>query len=677
MAANSFNDTIVTAVRYAGLDENGEPNIYAQEAAGWMGVPVQQVFDVQQQYRTEDGFDITGLTAALKAMAPADVMQNVAQTVEATGAARDKEQKESAWDQGPLGGFGTALMGTALIASIGAAAGAFSGAAAGGGAADSALLSGADTLATGGTTGFETLAGVGGGSAAEGGIISSAVDAGAAETVAGTEGTTTLAGGAATDTVATTGGGLIESLGKNLFKAFEPWSLIKKAGINALSQAVMNDGKVDWSKVGVSTLLNAFGGALGQTAGTAVGAATNGLIGSIAGGAVSGVTQAAILGGKNMLATAIASGAASGIGSITQDWLKSHAGEIVDKIWSGAKLDATDRAGKITDVANAIRGGVRDLTQNIIAGNRDAKSIFTNALFATGLGYNQRDIDALWNDMEQGAKDALAKPMQALAGDAGQERLEGGGFGDFVGPPERFPDNALDQDPIPWTPTDNALDQDPIPGGQPDGYQDSAGRWFATEEEAQNSSNRIADEAGQTVTPTNVPYRDAEHPYEGNGRWWTTEEDAAAARDGVIVDSTGQDGIIGGVIKDNALDQDPIPGRQPPPDNVLDQDPIPVIDTAIRDNALDQDPIPVRDTTTLPEAKSTEKEPTGGRDSETGGGLVVTPIVMPTREDPPPPPPPPPPDETGGFGLSFSDVALGFNPIAGRTTDYWKTKRAA
>jgi hypothetical protein len=633
----SFNDTVVTAVRNAGLDENGAPNIYAQEAAQWMGVSTDQVFSVQAKYRTEDGFNVDGLTAELKAMAPADVMTNVAQYADTMGQAKIEDQATHNFD--PYGGFATALMGTALIVGAGAAAGAFSGA--------SAIGEGAIDAVGGAGTGVGEAVG------SNTGII------------VGGEGTTSLIGGAAADTAAGSTPGLIDSLGTNLKAAFDPFSLMKKAAINTLSQAVMNDGKVDWSKVGVSTLLNAFGGAIGQTAGGAVG---GGLIGSVTGGAVSGVTQAAILGGKNMLATAIASGAASGIGSVTQDWLKSNSKDIADKIFGG-----TSTVEQQTDISNAIKGGVRDLTSNIIAGNRDPKSILTNALIATGMGYEQRDVDALWSDMTKETKDALAKPVEAFSGGSGQPLVRGGaeqdqfggvGFGDFVGPPvpSRFPDNALDQDPIPG----------PQPGGhqQPGEFQDSAGNSFATEQEAQDSSNRLADEAGQTTAPTNVPYQDAEHPYEGNGRWWTTEEDARTAREGVIVGGDGQGGLIGSPARDNALDQDPIPGPQPPPNNALDQDPIPVI-TTIPDNALDQDPIPP------PPTAGTENTATPTGPNETGGGQVITPIIVPETVTPPPPQPPtpptPPPDLSGG--LSFSDIALGFNPIAGRTAEYWKTQR--
>lgn len=96
--------------------------------------------------------------------------------------------------------------------------------------------------------------------------------------ISGGEGTTSLIGGTAADTTVGSTPGLIDSLGSNLDKVFDPFNLMEKAAINTLSQAVMQDGEVDWSKVGVSTLLNAFGGALGQTAGTAVG---GGLIGSV------------------------------------------------------------------------------------------------------------------------------------------------------------------------------------------------------------------------------------------------------------------------------------------------------------------------------------------------------------------------------------------------------------
>lgn len=148
MAANNFNDTVLTAVRYAGLDENGQPNDYAGELAAW-GIDWKQAKQVIAPFERGGAFDVAGASAALQAAVPANTMQSVAQFVDTMGQAKDREQKASAWDQGPLGGLGTALMGTGLIAGAGALGGAFSGAGAAGG--------GGTTLAdsAGGSAGFD------------------------------------------------------------------------------------------------------------------------------------------------------------------------------------------------------------------------------------------------------------------------------------------------------------------------------------------------------------------------------------------------------------------------------------------------------------------------------------------------------------------------------------------
>ena len=131
MAANNFNDTVVMAVMNAGYDDQG-PNIYAQEAAQWLGISPDAVVQLARQHTTPNGFNVAGLTSALQQIAPANTMQNVAGFVDQMGQVKDQQQKTSGWDQGPLGGFGTALMGTGLIASAGALNGAFSGVGSGG-----------------------------------------------------------------------------------------------------------------------------------------------------------------------------------------------------------------------------------------------------------------------------------------------------------------------------------------------------------------------------------------------------------------------------------------------------------------------------------------------------------------------------------------------------------------
>lgn len=555
----------------------------------------------------------TGNTAANNALVS---QQNLASS---TGPDMMGQALQIAVMGGMAAGFGAALApilggGAASVEGVGSAPGTLEAANAVGAAGGDAL--GAFIEGNAANWGIETAAGAAGAAA------------GATAPASGSTGTTQLAGGAASDTLS--GPGLIESFTNNLKRAFDPFTLMKGAARNALAQAITNDGKVDWTKVGVGALLNGFGGALGQTASRAAG---GGLIGSVVGGSVSGVSQAAILGGKNMLATAIASGAVSGIGSITRSWLDSNAQKIATTIFGD---QAT--AEQTRDIRNAIDQGVAALSATVASGNRDPKSIFANALIGTAMGYEQSDIDKLWNDLTGTEKRSIEKLTATNEQMAAPTRS----FGDMLAPPQLF--------------------------------KDIAGNAFSTPEAAQDSTRALQ----ESMLAQGYSY----------------PKDNALDQDSIPSPS---DGLITSVIpesppKDNALDQDPIPAPVQFPDNALDQDQIPAPQpvTPPADNALDQDPIPAQATT--PPNNALDQDPIPPPPEETapvvveqppvGTDTVIRSVIIPEDTAPPGPaiqPPPtdttPPPDLTNRFGLSFSDIALGFNPIAGRTTEYWKTQR--
>lgn len=333
MAANNFNDTVVTAVRYAGYDIDGNPNIYAQEAAAWMGVPIQNVFDVQRKYQTDEGFDLAGLTSALQAMAPADVMQNVAHTAEVAGTARDLEQKNSAWDQGPLGGFGTALMGTGLIAGAGALGGAFGGTAATG-----------ETVAGG--AGTDVLAG---GSAADTLAAEAAGEAGAIDAVGGV------------------GTGVGESVGLD---TVAPGWVSAEGGAGYAGGAAADAGELAAAgTAGLDTVgaIDAVGGA-----GTGVGEAVGGKALAGVGG---GAADSALMSGADTLATGGATGfeALPGAGGVGLDAVGGTA------LSSEGAIDAVGGAGT----------GVGEMGVGGAGSGVDA----TGAISTEGLGTDAEGVD--------------------------------------------------------------------------------------------------------------------------------------------------------------------------------------------------------------------------------------------------------------------------------------------
>jgi len=289
----------------------------------------------------------------------------------------------------------------------------------------------------------------------------------------GAYGASFLGGGVGSTLSSTEAPGIINTLTSNLSKAFTLESLGQKAAVSALTQAVVN-GKVDLTKVATGTLLSAFGGALGATAGGAIADATgSSILGSVGGGAVSGVTQAAILGGKNLLATAVASGITSGVGSVTRDWLTGNAEKIATTIFGD--ITGEELATRTRDISNAIQSGITSATRAIARGERDPAVIFTGALLDTGMGYLKGDVDALvkrlspaltlppdTDDAPSGARDDAQGTPPSDRNDDGTRVSDDPGFGAVlepekrVGPPDTSGMTTLPEVVV----TDTRLDDD-------------------------------------------------------------------------------------------------------------------------------------------------------------------------------------------------------------------------
>jgi len=118
-------------------------------------------------------------------------------------------------------------------------------------------------------------------------------------------------------------------------------SMAQKAAINAATQLVTT-GEVNPEKILTSTLTGALGSTVGSTVAQDVLSATNSsLAASIASGAAQGATVAAIT-GNDPLQTALASAAASGLGSVAKDSgiavPQSVINSVVSSVASGAPL---------------------------------------------------------------------------------------------------------------------------------------------------------------------------------------------------------------------------------------------------------------------------------------------------------------------------------------------------
>lgn len=118
-------------------------------------------------------------------------------------------------------------------------------------------------------------------------------------------------------------------------------SMAQKAAINAATQLVTT-GEVNPEKVLASTLTGALGSTVGSTVAQDVLSATNSsLAASIASGAAQGATVAAIT-GNDPIQTALASAAASGLGSVAKDSgiavPQSVINSVVSSVASGAPL---------------------------------------------------------------------------------------------------------------------------------------------------------------------------------------------------------------------------------------------------------------------------------------------------------------------------------------------------
>ena len=191
---------------------------YAQRS----GSSPQDAILMYQNYLNDPNLTDAQQMTALGVSAP--IPKDQAATIESQGMGQvfDAAKKAGEWN------YDSPLYGIGLIAGAGALGGAFGGIA--GGAGDSALMSGADTLATGGSTGYETLADLTGAGGIAGGAGDSALMSGAdtlatggstgyetladltgAGGIAGGAGDTALMGGAGTDTTAGAVSGGVET----------------------------------------------------------------------------------------------------------------------------------------------------------------------------------------------------------------------------------------------------------------------------------------------------------------------------------------------------------------------------------------------------------------------------------------------------------------------------------
>lgn len=133
-------------------------------------------------------------------------------------------------------------------------------------------------------------------------------------------------------------------------------SMVQKAAINAATQLVTT-GEVNPEKILASTLTGALGSTVGSTVAQDVLTATDSsLAASIASGAAQGATVAAIT-GNDPLQTALASAAASGLGSVAKDSgiavPQSVINSVVSSVASGAPLDQT-----LTNAAISVGSGL-------------------------------------------------------------------------------------------------------------------------------------------------------------------------------------------------------------------------------------------------------------------------------------------------------------------------------
>lgn len=466
-------------------------------------------------------------------------------------------------------------------------------------------------------------------------LAETAAEAGAAAAAPVAEGAAVAAEAAApiaeTTAALTEAPGILNTLTANLTSAFDPWTLATKAGINALTQAAVN-GDVDWSKVATGTLLSAFGGAIGQTVGGAISGATgSSLLGSIGGGAVSGVTQGAILGGKNLLATAVASGITSGVGSVTRDWLQEHAGEIATTIF-GDKLPADELASRTRDISNAIQAGISEATGAVAGGARDPAAIFTNALLATGMGYNQADIDALFKQLKPTVDYGVGtQPAEAVQDPQPIEE----GFSTALQPEPPAPVEEVPPEPAPEevgllnTPEVPILPEVEVTTEREDPV-------------VEDPTVGLGADANSPASETNPPYVSNPVTIEIIGGF------SDALTPGVPILPEVE--VTAPRVEEPVVEDVIVPAEPPP---VVEPSPAPV-------------PEPTPEPTPTPEPPAPPQPPP-----------VVVPVIV--AEDPPPPPPvvdntPSPVVNDAGFG--FSDTAFNwtYDPKA-RTGVNWSTPR--
>ena len=143
-------------------------------------------------------------------------------------------------------------------------------------------------------------------------------------------------------------------------------TMTQNAAINAATQ-LATTGKVDPEKVLTSTVTGAIATGVGTTVGNEVSSATDSaLASSIASGATKGAVTGAIT-GNDPFQTALASGAASGLGSLVQD--------------SGIKIPQA--------VINSVVSG--------IANNQPLNQVLTGAAISVGTGLAKDAISSAYN----------------------------------------------------------------------------------------------------------------------------------------------------------------------------------------------------------------------------------------------------------------------------------------